>query len=103
MTHSVDTLLVFVVLGIAVVYAVSSLGPRSLRRRLLTRMSTGLLRLPQVWGIRQLRARAERAANKDGGACGGCDNCASTIAAAPTGVAPEVRVPITKIGHRAVH
>jgi hypothetical protein len=98
-----DEILVGGALLASVIYAIFSLGPRSLRRGLLSRAAALLRSLPTMPGLRPLSRRlAAAAAIKSAGACGGCDDCGSaTPAAGSAGSAdPEVRIPVSKIGRR---
>jgi len=99
--------LVGMLLLISAGYAFSALGPRNLRRRVLTALSAGLRRAPAALGLRRAAQRvADAAQTKPQGACGGCDNCG---AEAPGNRAPgnrvsasgdttEIKVPIANIG-----
>ena len=106
--HSVlDEILVGVALFASVAYAVLSLGPRTLRSRLLAGASMLLRRVPAYPRVRALATRLETAASiLPKGSCGGCDNCGSeqAPAAPPAGTAPpsgsEFRIPVSKIGKR---
>jgi len=101
MNSILDYSLVGLALLVSAGYAVSSLGPRSLRRRVLAALSRALERAPVFLGLRRAAQRlAVASAGKAQGACGGCDSCGSE---APTATSPaaEVRVPVTKIGRRA--
>ena len=108
MNGILDRSLVCLALLLSVGYALLSLGPRSLRRRLLAALSLALGRLPAVLGLRGAAQRLSVAADGKGhGACGGCDDCGTSAADAaksPTSdsQAAEVRVPVAKIGRRAV-
>jgi len=107
MNEFLDGFVVGLALLLSVGYALLSLGPRSLRRRLLEALSWAAARVPAVLG---LRAAAQRlsiaAAGKNQGACGGCDDCGTSAAdatksPAKDSPAAEVRVPVAKIGRRA--
>jgi hypothetical protein len=112
MNSVIDYSLVGLVLLLSTAYAVTSLGPRSLRPRLLAAFGRLLAALPAALGLKGLSQRlSSPSAVKKVGACGGCDNCGSAPAAAersspapsaPTQSAPpaEVRVPVAKIGWR---
>jgi hypothetical protein len=100
-----DDLLVGLVVLAGFGYAGYSLGPKSLRARVLTGAAWLLRRAP----VPPLRRAAERMAagvGKAGGACGGCDDCGSNAAnrsGAPqggAGTAPDIRIPLAKIGKR---
>jgi hypothetical protein len=107
MNGILDGSLVGLALLLSVGYALLSLGPRGLRRKLLAALSGAAARVPAALG---LRAAAQRlsiaAAGKNQGACGGCDDCGTSAvdaAKSPTKDSPaaEVRVPVAKIGRRA--
>ena len=107
MNGILDGSLVCLALLLSVGYALLSLGPRSLRAKLLALLSRGAARVPVVFGLRGAAQRLSiAAAGKNQGACGGCDDCGTTTAAAAespakNSSAAEVRVPIAKIGRRA--
>jgi hypothetical protein len=106
MNGILDGSLVCLALLLSVGYALLSLGPRSLRRKLLAGLSRTAARVPAVLGLRAAAQRLSMAADgKSHGACGGCDDCGTSAAGAansPTSdsQAAEVRVPIAKIGRR---
>jgi hypothetical protein len=103
MNSILDNSLVGLALLVSAGYAVSSLGPRSLRQRLLAALSRLLARAPVFLGLgRMVRWLAAASAGKAQGACGGCDNCGSEQAPAQKqdSRAAEVSVPVTKIGRR---
>ena len=84
-------------------YALCSLGPKSLRARLLNAAAALLSRLPTAvarGGARRLAAAAGRAK----AACGGCDSCGSNAQSRPAADAgagaSEVKIPLAKIGRR---
>jgi hypothetical protein len=97
-----DDVLVFLALLVSVGYAAMSLGPKSLRRTLLTALSRLLARAPGPLILRRAAERlAIRASGQGQGTCGGCDSCGSQAPAASTSPRADVSVPITKIGRRA--
>ncbi len=101
MRFILDDVLVGLVLLASVVYAVFSLGPRSLRGRLLTGAAALLRRLPGFAGLHELAQRLDTAASiKAKGACGGCDTCGSEQPPTAPSSGPEVRIPVSKIGKR---
>src|ERR1700688_3239433 len=101
MNSLLDGVLVGVVLFASVVYAAFSLGPRTLRRRLLVGTSAVLRRLPTSLRLHDLALRLDAAATlKAKGACGGCDNCGSEQAPTAPASGSEVRIPLAKIGKR---
>ena len=107
MNGILDGSLVCLALLLSVGYALLSLGPRSLRRKLLAALSRAAARVPAVLGLRRAAQRLSMAADgKSHGACGGCDDCGTTDADATKSSkrdapAAEVRVPVAKIGRRA--
>ena len=110
MNGFLDGTLVGLVLLVSAGYAVSSLGPRSLRRRVLAGFARVAARAPAVLGLRGTARRlAAASAGKGQGACGGCDGCgdeAAAKAAPPQQGSPqnanasEIRVPVDQIGRR---
>lgn len=101
MNSILDNSLVGLVLVISAGYAVSSLGPRSLRQRLLAALSRMMVRAPAFFGLRLVATRlAIASADKTQGVCGGCDNCGSEQSSAPKSPAAEITVPVAKIGRR---
>ena len=107
MNGFLDGSLVCLALLLSVGYALLSLGPRSLRRKLLAAFAHAAARMPAVLGLRGAAQRLSMAAQgKSHGACGGCDDCGTSAADAtksPTKESPaaEIRVPVAKIGRRA--
>jgi hypothetical protein len=97
MNSVIDNSLVGLALLVSAGYALLSLGPRSLRRRLLAASS----RATAFLGLRRTAGRLSAAsAGKAHGACGGCDSCGSDQPPTTEGPAAEVRVPVGKIGRR---
>ena len=106
MNSVLDICLVGLALLVSAVYAVSALGPRSLRRHVLAALGRITAHAPAYFGLRRLADRfAAASAVKAAGACGGCDDCGADASApqppAHDSPAPEVRVPVSKIGRRA--
>lgn len=86
-------------------YALCSLGPKSLRARVLSAAATLVSRVPAAVA-RSVAQRLVAAAGRAKAACGGCDNCGSNAAAPRPDAgkaAPEVKIPLSKIGRRRVH
>lgn len=83
MNTLLDGSLVGIALLASVTYALYKLGPRDLRKRILT-----LLKLKSA------------AAGKVQGACGECDNCGDTPPALPS-PSSDIHIPVAKIGRRA--
>ena len=102
MTPLVDHSLVALALIVSAGYALCSLGPRSLARRLQTMGAVVLARLPRFVGMRGIARRlADRAAVAGGAACGGCDNCGADSKGEQSPPPDEVRVPLNQIGRRS--
>jgi len=102
MNSILDNSLVGLALAVSAGYALSSLGPRTLRRRLLAALSRLIARAPAVLGLRRTAQwLAAAAAGKAHGACGGCDGCGSEQAPSSKSPGADVRVPAAKIGRRA--
>ena len=102
MNSILDNSLVGLALLASAVYAIASLGPRSLRRRILGVLSHAAARAPVFLGLGRAAQRlAAASAAKAQGACGGCENCGSEPTAAPQPPSAEIRVPVARIGRRA--
>jgi hypothetical protein len=111
MNPLLDNFLVVAALAASAVYALFKLGPRALRRALLSRVAGWVARAPGWFGLRGLAVRLGAAAVKSSGSCGGCDNCGSEAGAAQasppasasesaSASGPEIRVPLASIGRR---
>ena len=105
MNSILDNALVGLVLLASAGYAVASLGPRSLRRRILGVLSRAAAQAPAFLGLGRTAQRLAAASMATGG-CGGCDSCAGEQVAAEKSPmqkssAAEVRVPVGEIGRRA--
>jgi hypothetical protein len=101
MNTLLDGSLVALALLASVGYAVASLGPRTLRVRLLAAASRLLALAPSYFRLgRVARRLAAAAIVKPQGACGGCDNCGAESAAAPHSAAAEIKVPVASITRR---
>jgi hypothetical protein len=108
MAHLLDNFVVGLALGSSAVYAAFSLGPKSWRAAVARRLGQLVPRIPTQLGLRGAAQRLSLiAAAKAGGACGGCDNCASDSAPKPAPEAAagpntpgEVRIAVAKIGRR---
>jgi hypothetical protein len=100
--HSfLDDLLVGVALLASVIYAVFSLGPRTLRGRLLVAASALLRRLPRALRLHGVALRLDAAAmRKTKGACGGCDDCGSEQSPTAQRSGSDVRISVSEIGRR---
>jgi hypothetical protein len=97
-----DEFLVGGALLASIIYALFSLGPRTLRRGLAIRTAALLRLLPAMPGFLSLSRRLEASAVKPAGACGGCDDCGSAAPAPGSNgsAESEVRIPVSKIGRR---
>jgi hypothetical protein len=101
MNGFLDNFLVGLALGVSAVYAVLSLGPKSLRRGLLGALGRAAARAPASLHLRRAAQwLAVAAAGKAQGACGGCDSCGSEEPEAQNPQKSEVKVPIAEIGRR---
>jgi hypothetical protein len=97
-----DEILVGGALLASILYALLSLGPRTLKRGLAVRAAAWVRSIPEMPGLRSLSRRLETAAAiKPPGACGGCDDCGSATPAASAGsTESEIRIPVSAIGKR---
>ncbi|HWX79333.1 MAG TPA: DUF6587 family protein [Steroidobacteraceae bacterium] len=105
MSTVLDNFLVGLALLVSVGYAVSSLGPRPLRNRLLAALSRLMARAPAFIGLKGVARRlsaASRPVPGAAGACGGCDNCGTAQTEAPHSASAEVKVPVANIGRREI-
>jgi len=104
MNGFIDDSLVGLALILSAGYAVSSLGPRGLRRRLLGALGRVTARAPSFLGLRRAARWLTTSAEGARGACGGCDGCASGEASAQPSAsaspAAEAKVPLANIGRR---
>jgi hypothetical protein len=94
----IDDFLVGSALLASALYAVAALGPRPVRRRLLSGLAAALALAAPIPGVGRLAGRLERAAAAKAAACGGCGGC--TPAPAVGGDGGEVRVPVAGIKRR---
>jgi hypothetical protein len=101
MNSILDNSLVGLALFVSAGYAVSSFGPRSLRRSVLAAFSRVTARAPAFLGLRRTAQWLAASAGKAHGDCGGCESCGSEQAPAQKSPEVEVRVPVAKIGRRA--
>jgi hypothetical protein len=98
MNAVLDNFLVATVLLASLGYALIKLGPRSLRQRILWRLSLIFAAAPWFLRLGGVAQRLAAASGKSQAACGGCDSCGES---SPAPQAPsEVNVPIGKIGRR---
>jgi hypothetical protein len=102
MNGILDNFLVGLALGVSALYAALSLGPKSLRRGLLSALGRAAARAPAFLRLRRAAQWfAVAAAGKAQGACGGCDTCGSEQTDAQKPQESEVKVPIAQIGRRS--
>ncbi|HEX9405536.1 MAG TPA: DUF6587 family protein [Steroidobacteraceae bacterium] len=102
MNSVIDGSLVGLALLVSAGYALLSLGPRSLRRRLLAALGGAAARAPAFLALRRTAQwLAVASTGKAHGACGGCDDCGSDKAQQQKPGAAEITVPVGKIGRRA--
>jgi hypothetical protein len=101
MSGILDGSLVALALITAVAYAVATLGPKGLRRRMRTGLAQLAAHAPEGLHLGRIARRLEAAAaDPSAGACGGCGGaCSQTAGGVKDGV-PEVRVPLDTIGKR---
>jgi hypothetical protein len=107
MNNLLDNSLVGLALLVSLGYAVASLGPRTLRNRLLAALSRLMALAPAYLGLGRV-ARSLSAASiakprgAAAGACGGCGSCLPSQAGAPQSAAAEINVPVANIGRREI-
>jgi hypothetical protein len=99
MNAVLDDFLVAAVLLVSLGYALVKLGPRTLRPRILGRLSLILAAAPSFLRLGSVAQRLSAASGKPQAACGGCDTCATESSSAPQ-PSSEINVPIGKIGRR---
>jgi uncharacterized protein DUF6587 len=97
MSPLLDAALVASVLAASVLYALYSLGPKTLRQRLSTALADLAARAPAALHLGRIERRLREAAGGSG-ACGGCESCGPPDAREPAG--KEIRVPAASIGKR---
>jgi hypothetical protein len=106
MNHWLDQSLVGLLLAASAGYALMTLGPKTLRRRILAGMSRLAATAPRVSGLPRWAQRLQAAAAaKPKGACGGCEDCgaggdAGTASGAQSSPG-EISIPVGKIGRRS--
>ena len=82
-------------------YAVSALGPRSLRQSLLAALGRAAAKTPKFLGLRRTgQWLVSASAGKAAGACGGCESCGSEQSSASKSQESEIKVPVANIGRR---
>lgn len=98
MNRTLDELLVALALAASAGYAALALGPKGLRMRLYAALAQATEAAPAALHLQGVARRLKAAAERSGGACGGCDTCAPRTDA-PAGER-EVRVPLDRIARR---
>jgi hypothetical protein len=112
MNHWLDQSLVGLLLAASAGYALMTLGPKTLRVRILAGLSRLAASAPRMFGLSRWAQRLQAAAAaKPKGACGGCEDCAAgadTSTGTGTGTASgaqstpsEIHIPVGKIGRRS--
>ncbi|HWG70036.1 MAG TPA: DUF6587 family protein [Steroidobacteraceae bacterium] len=101
MNGIIDNVLVGLALLASALYVLTSLGPRSLRYRLLAAMSRQVARLPEFLRLRRAAQRLAAAAGRAAGAGGGCNGCSSSPASAKAPRKSLSGLPVGKHGRRA--
>lgn len=101
MNGIIDNVLVGLSLLASALYVLTSLGPRSLRYRLLAAMSRWLARLPGFLRLRRVAQRLAAAAGRAAGPGGGCNSCSASPASAKAPRKRAMGVPVGKNGKRA--
>jgi hypothetical protein len=108
MNHWLDQTLVGLLLAASAGYALMTLGPKTLRQRILAGVSRLAASAPRMFGLSRWAQRLQvAAAAKPKGACGGCEDCgAGTSSGAGTAsgaqsTPSEIHIPVGKIGRRS--
>jgi hypothetical protein len=104
MNHWLDQSLVGLLLAASAGYALMTLGPKTLRKRILSGVSRLAASAPLVFGLSRWARRLQAAAAaKSKGPCGGCEDCgAGTGTASGAQSTPsEIHIPVGKIGRRS--
>jgi hypothetical protein len=101
MSPLLDAALVAIVLAASVVYALYSLGPKTLRRRLSTALADLAARAPEALHLGRIERRLREAAGGPG-ACGGCESCGPPPVDAREAAGKEIRVPAASIRKRHI-
>ena len=100
MNAFLDDALVALVLATGFGYAVYSLGPRSLRKRMTLGAAALLQRLPRIVGLRGAARRPGRGLPPNRRAPAAAATVAGTEKSAAPAANGEVRIPLSKIGRR---
>jgi hypothetical protein len=99
MSPLLDAALVAIVVALSVSYALYSLGPKSLRRRLRAGLADLAARAPAALHLGGIERRLRETVGGSG-ACGGCESCGSAPGDAREAAGKEIHVPATSIGKR---
>jgi hypothetical protein len=99
MNAVLDNFLVAAVLLLSLGYALVKLGPRTLRQRILGRLSLIFAAAPSFLRLGGVAQRLSAASGKNQAACGGCDTCGTESSSVPQSPS-EINVPVGKIRRR---
>jgi hypothetical protein len=100
MAHVLDDVVVGLALLASLGYALAKLGPKAWRTRALNGLARIVASAPAALRLGGLAHRLAAAAEKATGGCGGCGSCGTEADAGKPGAAPEVHIPLAKIGRR---
>lgn len=101
MNGIIDNVLVGLALLASALYVLTSLGPRSLRYRLLAAMSRWVSRFPEFLRLRRVAQRLAAAAGRAAGPGGGCNSCSSSPTSAKAPRKSAIGTPVGRNGKRA--
>ncbi len=113
MSGWIDVPAVAIAVALSVLYALSALGPKTLRARLWRALGVLLASAPRALRSARLEARVAAIAARMQAACGGCDSCAAGASGegasakgssgeSASGVR-EVRVPLARVSRLRAH
>jgi hypothetical protein len=106
MNHWLDQALVGLLLVASAGYALLTLGPKTLRAKILAGVGRLAAGAPRVFGLSRWAQRLQAAAAaQPKGACGGCEDCGTSTSTRTASGAPstprEINIPPGKIGRRS--
>lgn len=101
MNHLLDQSLVGLLLLASAGYALMTLGPKTLRMKILAGAARLAARAPRRLAPAKWAKQLEAAANKPKGACGGCEDCGAGSAGDARSGPKEINIPVGKIGRRS--
>ena len=99
MNRVLDGVVVGSALLASVIYALLTLGPQGMRRRILSTLARLAAHAPSFLRSDGIARRLREASARAASACGGCESRGSEESAARA-PASDVRVPVPKIGKR---